>query len=122
MDFEASTLDQEPSQTRSHIDTQGTSLRLHTAAPNQAACYATGERRYSSKRTRKDDDGQDESVQNLAADVVLVTEEVNVQFGDDRPSSSPGSYDSWDLRTIVLQGLDNNIVWYVPLYQWLWES
>lgn len=94
--FEASALDQGSSQTHSHIDSQGTSLKLHTAAPNQAACYATDGRRYSSNRTKKDADGQSESVQNLTDGVVLVTEEVNVQFEDDRPSSPLGSYDSWD--------------------------
>ncbi|KAG6355054.1 hypothetical protein INS49_004135 [Diaporthe citri] len=47
MGFEASALGQEPSQAHSHISTQGTSLNLHTAAPNQAACYATDGRRYS---------------------------------------------------------------------------
>lgn len=96
MGFEASALDQEPSQAGSHFSSQGTGLKLHTAAPNQAACYSTEGRRYSSKRARKDDDSQTESVQNLTDGVVLVTEEVNVQFEDDRSSSPLGSYDSWD--------------------------
>ncbi|KAI7775461.1 hypothetical protein LA080_006793 [Diaporthe eres] len=96
MEFEASGLDQEPSQTRSHNNTQGTSLKLHMAVPNQAACYATDGRRHSSNRARKEDDGQSESVQNLTDGVVLVTEEVSVQFEDDRPPSTVGSHDSWD--------------------------
>lgn len=96
MGFEASALGQEPSQARSHISTQSTSLKLHTAVPNQAACYATDGRQHSSRRARKDDDGQSESVQNLTDGVVLVTEEVNVQFEEDRPPSTLGSFDSWD--------------------------
>lgn len=96
MGFEASALDHEPSQAGSHLSSRGTGLKLHTAAPNQAACYATDGRRYSSKRARKDDDSQNESVQNLTDGVVLVTEEVNVQFEDDRSSSPLGSCHSWD--------------------------
>lgn len=94
MGFEA--LDQAPSQARSHLGSQGSSLKLHTAAPNQAACFATDGRRRNSKRAGKDDESKSESVQNLTDGVVLVTEEVNVQFEDDRPSSALGSYGSWD--------------------------
>lgn len=96
MGFEASALDQESSQASSHFNSQGTGLKLHTAAPNQAACYATDGRLYSPNRPRKDDGSKSESVQNLTDGVVLVTEEVNVQFEDDRSSSTLGSYDSWD--------------------------
>lgn len=96
MGLEASALDQEPSQSGSHFSSQGRGLKLHTAAPNQAACYATEGRRYSANRARKDDGSKSESVQNLTDGVVLVTEEVNVQFEDDRSSSPLGSYQSWD--------------------------
>lgn len=96
MGFKASALDQESSQAHSHSDPQDTTLKLHTASPSQTACYATDRRRQSSARAMKDDESGSESVRNLTDGVVLVTEEVNVQFEDDRPSSTLGSYNSWD--------------------------
>lgn len=96
MRLQPSTLDQEPSQAHFGSGSHDESLKLHTAVPSQAACYATDRGRRTSARVRKDDESGSESVQNLTDGVVLVTEEVNVQFEDDRPSSNLGSYNSWD--------------------------
>lgn len=96
MGFRASALDQDSSQSQSLSDPRSTNLKLHTAPPSQTACYATDRRRYSSARARKDNESESESVQNLTAGVVLVTDEVNIQFEDDRPSSPLESCETWN--------------------------
>lgn len=68
-------------------------LKLTPAHPSRTSCY-TSDGFPSGARTR-DDDGQSESVRKLTDGVVLVTEEVEIQF-ENRPSSAVGSQSSWD--------------------------
>lgn len=104
MGFHVSTLDQDSSQSQSLSDLRSANLKLHTAPPSQTACYATDRRRYSSAKIRRDNESESESVQNLTAGVVLVTDEVNVQFEDDRPSSPLEFREAWNSTDRHLMG------------------
>lgn len=68
-------------------------LKLTPAHPSRTSCYTSDG--FLSGTGARDDDGQSESVRNLTGGVVLVTEEVDIQF-ENRPSSTDGSQGSWD--------------------------
>lgn len=96
MRLEPSVQDEDSSQAYFGSGSHDGNLKLHTASPSQVACYSTDRGRYISSRVKNDDESKSESVRNLTDGVVLVTEEVDVQFEDDRLSSNLESYNSWD--------------------------
>lgn len=79
-----------------HVDDDDCGLRLTPAHPSRTSCYTSDGVHPGAARSRGDDDGQSESVRKLTGGgVVVVTEEVDIQF-ENRPSSTDGSLGSWD--------------------------
>lgn len=94
--FKATALDNvDATKAGSHLVTRGSSLKLGPSMPSRAACYANRVR-LSSSNPSKTKDNQTESVRNLTDGAVVVTEEVDVHFDHQLPSSPDGSQVSWD--------------------------
>ncbi|KUI70580.1 hypothetical protein VM1G_05712 [Cytospora mali] len=77
----------------STMDSSG--LKLTPAHPSRTSCYKTDVFSSGTRTRTRDDDGQNESVRNLTDGVVVVTEEVDIQF-ENRAPSPDGSHVSWD--------------------------
>lgn len=67
-------------------------LKLSPAHPSLTSCY-TSDGSKSGTRT-KDHDGQGESVRNLTDGIVMITEEVDIQF-ENRSPSPDGPHSPW---------------------------